>query len=130
MKTSIEKEDYLETIYEIGQRSGLVRVTDIARALHLKLPSVTQMMQRLHKEGFVFYKVYAPLELTKKGLKVARLIAQRHAVLHEFFSVLAIPETIQKKDIHGIEHYLSPITLARLKEASQFLKNRKFKPIK
>ncbi len=126
MPRSIEKEDYLETMFELKQKHGYIRISDIAKALNLKLPSVTQMMQRLEKEGYVSYKAYGPIELTQKGQGVAKHIANRHEVLHEFLTVLGVPESIQKKDIHGIEHHLSRITVDRLKTAIDFLKNHKF----
>ena len=34
---------------------------------------------------------------------------------------------LSEKDIHGIEHHLSPSTLEKLKKVNKFLKNKKFK---
>lgn len=123
--TYMEQEDYLETIYKLSQKNDHVRVSDLAKELKLSKPSVTQMMQRLDKDGQVDYKPYAPLQLTDKGKKIGKKIAERHSVLAEFFTVLGIPKHIQEKDIHGIEHYISPITLTKLREATKILKNTK-----
>lgn len=122
----MEQEDYLETIYKLNVEQGLVRISDIAKILRLSKPSVTQMMQRLEKEGCVLYKPYFPLKLTEKGKKIGKKIAERHTVLAEFLTILGIPKNIQEKDIHGIEHCLSPITLKQLKLATSFLKTKKF----
>ncbi len=124
----MEQEDYLETIYNLEVEKGHIRVSDIASLLNLKKPSVTQMMQRLKKEGFVIYDPYVPIKLTPKGKSVGKGVAQRHMVLEEFLTILKIPKSIQRKDIHGIEHCLSPITLKKLKAATNFLKEKKFKP--
>lgn len=124
----MEQEDYLETIYDLKNEKGHVRISDIAKALGISKPSVTQMMQRLEKEGCVEYKPYSPLELTSKGKKIGKSVAERHKVLAEFLSLLKVPNSIQEKDIHGIEHSLSPITLKRLKEVNKFLKLKKFTP--
>lgn len=118
----MEQEDYLETIYELGQKNGLVRISDVAKILNLSKPSVTQMMQRLVKENCVVYKPYLPLKLTKKGKTIGKKVAERHKVLAEFFTLLKIPKNIQTKDIHGIEHSLSPITLEKLKKLTASLK--------
>lgn len=118
----MEQEDYLETIYKLSQKLGSVRVTDLAKELKLSKPSVTQMMQRLQKDNYVDYKPYLPLKLTKKGKTIGKKIAQRHQVLEEFFTTLGIPKKIQEKDIHGIEHCLSEVTLKKLKEITKKLK--------
>ncbi|PIR55478.1 transcriptional regulator [Candidatus Peregrinibacteria bacterium CG10_big_fil_rev_8_21_14_0_10_36_19] len=124
----MEQEDYLETIYKLKEEKGLVRISDIAEVLQLSKPSVTQMMQRLEKEGCIEYKPYYPIELTTQGKKIGKGIAERHEAIAEFLTLLEIPNNIQEKDIHGIEHSLSPITLKRLKEVTKFLKNKSFKP--
>ena len=125
----MEQEDYLETIYELLAKTKHVRISDVAEILHVSKPSVTQMIQKLHKDGYIIYKPYTPLDLTRKGKKIALQVASRHSALTEFFTLLGVPHHIQEKDIHGIEHCLSPVTLKRIKEVTQFLKTKKFKKI-
>ncbi len=127
-KKSMEQEDYLETIYELLEKTGHVRISDIAKTLEISKPSVTQMMQRLKKEGHVKYEPYMPIKLTKAGKSIGKGVAERHKVLAEFLTLLKISEKTQEKDIHGIEHSLSPITLKRLKQATTFLKKHNFNP--
>lgn len=122
----MEQEDYLETIYSLKKTLGHIRISDIAKALNLSKPSVTQMVQRLEKEGYVSYKPYLPLKLTVKGTRLGKNVEERHHVLAEFFTTLGIPKSTQEKDIHGIEHFLSPITLKKLKKVTKFLKQKKF----
>lgn len=122
----MEQEDYLETIYELDTEKGHVRSSDIAERLELSKPSVTQMMQRLKRDGFVVYEPYMPIKLTKKGHKIGKGVAERHKVLAEFFTLLGISEKVQERDIHGIEHSLSPITLKKLKKVTKFLEKKGF----
>lgn len=122
----MEQEDYLETIYKINLEQGYVRISDIANALEISKPSVTQMMQRLEKDGCVIYEAYKPIQLSKKGEKIGKKIAERHAVLAEFLTILKIPKEIQEEDIHGIEHHLNPKTLKALKKLNKFLKEKKY----
>lgn len=123
---AMEQEDYLETLYNLKKQNKHLRISDVAKKLDLSKPSVTQMMKRLKKEGCVDYKPYFPVELTEKGHKIGKKIADRHKVLAEFLTVLKVPSQIQEKDIHGIEHCLSPITLEKLKKATSFLKKKGF----
>jgi len=122
----MEKEDYLEEIYNLLKGKGHIRISDIAEGLNVRKPSVTQMMQRLKKEDCLLYEPYSPIKLTEKGYKIGKSVAERHKVLEEFFTIMGISKQIQKKDIHGIEHSLSETTLKRLKEVSTFLKKKKF----
>lgn len=125
----MEKEDYLETIYELQQAKGYVRVSDIAENLKLKKPSVSQMFHRLQEDGYVIYQPYKPIQLTAKGRKIAKKIAKRHQVLEKFLSYLKIPRHIREQDIHGMEHCISDITLEKLEELTNSLtaKNKKDK---
>ena len=123
----MKQEDYLETIYNLQKELDFVRISDIALEMNLKKPSVTQMMQRLHEEACVIYKAYNPVRLTKKGENIGKKVAERHRVLAEFFTILGIQKNIQEKDIHGIEHHLSPSTLEKLKKVNKFLITKKFK---
>ncbi|MEK7672459.1 MAG: iron dependent repressor, metal binding and dimerization domain protein [Patescibacteria group bacterium] len=123
----MEQEDYLETIYNLAHEQSLVRISDVAKILKLSKPSVTQMMQRLEKEGCVVYKPYLPLQLTNKGKRIGKKVAERHKYLSEFFTILGIDHRTQEKDIHGIEHSLSEKTLKELKKVSDFLKKNRYK---
>ena len=43
-------EDYLEKIYQLIDKKGYARATDIAEALEVNPSSVTKMIQKLDKE--------------------------------------------------------------------------------
>ena len=122
----MEQEDYLETIFNLNKEKGYVRISDIANDLGISKPSVTQMMQRLKKDGMVDYKPYQPLKLKPKGRSIGKKVAERHRVLTGFFTLLGVPAKIQEQDIHGIEHHLSPATLRQLKKATEFLKRKNY----
>lgn len=110
--TSIE--DYLERIYELIEEKGYARVSDIATALELSRPSVSAMVQRLGKLGFLTYEKYRGLSLTTKGEEVARRIQRRHVILTEFLTLLDLDRNIIAKDVEGIEHHVSSETLAKI----------------
>lgn len=125
----MEKEDYLETIYNLRAEHGYVRISDVAKTLNVQKPTVTQMIQRLNEEGYVLYEPYLKLQLTDRGRKIARKVAERHRVLEAFLTILQIPKNVQKKDIHGMEHCLSPVTLERLRQVNDFLTKNDFKTV-
>ncbi|MBI3881438.1 MAG: transcriptional regulator MntR [Verrucomicrobia bacterium] len=113
-------EDYLERIHELIQEKGRARVVDIASSLRVKEASVTSMVQKLGEAGYLNYEKYRGLILTDKGREVARRIQQRHATLSRFFSLMGIAPAAQQSDIEGIEHHLSPETLAMLADLADY----------
>ncbi len=114
-------EDYLERIDELIEEKGYARVVDIASSLKVRQASVTGMVQKLGEQGYLDYVKYRGLVLTQKGRDVARFIRSRHATLSRFFSLLELDEETQRRDIEGIEHHLSPVTLDCLGDLTSFL---------
>ena len=113
-------EDYLERIHELIEVKGYARVVDIASSLKVRQASVTAMVQKLGRAGFVKYEKYRGLILTENGRDVARKIQNRHETLSRFFSLFGLDAETQRADIEGIEHHLSPATLEMLADLAGF----------
>ena len=116
-------EDYLERIHELIESKGYARVVDIAKSLKVRQASVTVMVQRLARSGYVKYEKYRGLLLTDTGLDVARTIQSRHATLSRFFSLFGLDDETQRMDIEGIEHHLSPSTLQTLSDLAEYFES-------
>ncbi len=108
-------EDYLERIQEMIDSKGYARVSDLAEELHLSKPGVSNMIQRLAKQGLIQSERYRCFTLTEAGRRVAKDIQNRHRILTEFFNLLGVRKNVAAHDIEGIEHHLSPETLRKLK---------------
>ena len=119
-RPSQSAEDYLERIQELMEEKGYARVVDIASSLKVKQASVTSMVQKLAEQGYLNYEKYRGLILTDKGRTVALRIQERHATLSRFFSLLGLDAATQQADIEGIEHHLSPDTVACLADLAEF----------
>jgi len=117
-------EDYLERIHALIEEKGYARVVDIASSLQVKQASVTGMVQKLGEMGYLNYEKYRGLILTKKGRAVACNIRKRHETLSRFFSLLGIDAQTQQRDIEGIEHHLSTVTVETLLALTEFLQER------
>ena len=110
----------MDRIHELIQEKGYARVVDIASSLKVKQASVTSMVQKLDELGFLKYEKYRGLTLTNQGREVAKRIQNRHETLSRFFSLLGLSAETQQQDIEGIEHHLSPATVAVLADLAQF----------
>ncbi|MCX8053858.1 MAG: metal-dependent transcriptional regulator [Armatimonadetes bacterium] len=108
-------EDYLEAIYNLLARSDVARVKDIASEMDVKMPSVTGALRTLAQKGLVRHKPYDGVELTDKGLTLARSVADRHATIKQFLiEVLGLMEEEAESEACGIEHAIKPETLEKL----------------
>lgn len=73
------EEEYLEAIFTCAERGGeAVKTSELAKQLHIKAPSVVQMLDKLKKKGLVDYGHHTGVRLTKKGRELAAKIVRRH----------------------------------------------------
>ena len=121
-KTHIRREDYLEIISELVGLKGYATTLDISRHMNVSPPSVTKMLQKLDEDGYLEYEKYHGINLTSKGNQVAEAIRQKHSTLLEIFEILGIKKDIANQDVEGMEHYLNPKTIKRLRKFLVFLK--------
>lgn len=113
-RLTVSAEDYLERIHELIETKGYARVSDIAALLSLTRPTVSIMVQRLSRDGYLTYEKYRGLTLTALGAEVARRIQTRHVLLTEFLGMLGLDRAVVSRDVEGIEHHVSQETLERL----------------
>lgn len=118
---TISTEDYLERIHELTLEKGYARAVDLAKALGIRPPSVTLMVQRLAAAGYLNYERYRGMTLTRKGVAVAETIQRRHAALTRLLDLLGIPPATRDRDIEGIEHHVSEDTLSALTVVADLL---------
>ncbi|WP_394003006.1 manganese-binding transcriptional regulator MntR [Luteimonas sp. WGS1318] len=105
-------EDYVELISDLIADSGEARQVDIAERLGVAQPTVQRMLQRLVRDGLVLQKPYRGAFLTDAGERLAQASRARHQTVEAFLLALGVPEDIARRDAEGIEHHVSPETLA------------------
>lgn len=104
-------EDYIELVYELEKTKKRVHTNDIANAFNISPASVTEIFQKLSKEGFVDYKKYSGIILTKKGREIAIKTIGKHDKITEFLMLLGIEKKIAESDACEMEHILHPSTM-------------------
>ncbi len=93
MRHSLSEENYLKSIYKLLEK-GRKRVStnEIGRALRTKAPSVTGMIKKLHRKGYVHYTPYYGVSFTEKGRSRAKEIVRKHRLWETFLvNVLHLP---------------------------------------
>ena len=105
-------QDYVEAIADLSAALGEARVVDLARRLGVTHVTVNRTLARLQQAGYVNTKPYRSIFLTKAGRQLAAECKQRHETVAAFLRSLGISEKAAEMDAEGIEHHVSPETLA------------------
>jgi DtxR family manganese transport transcriptional regulator len=105
-------QDYVEAIADLSASLGEARVVDLARRLGVTHVTVNRTLARLKRAGFVNTKPYRAIFLTGAGNKLADECKRRHETVVAFLHSIGISEKIAEMDAEGIEHHVSPETLA------------------
>lgn len=114
-------EDHIEIIYSLIEQKGYARVSDIAEALSVLPSSVTKMVQKLDKDGYLIYERYRGLVLTPRGQKLGKRLLERHSLLEQFLHLIGVDEERIYEDVEGIEHHLSWNSIDRIADLVQLL---------
>ncbi len=105
-------QDYVEAIATLQAQYGEARAVDLARLLGVSHVTVVRTVQRLQKEGLVNTAPYRSIFLTETGRKLAAESRTRHRIVVSFLEALGVPRKAALRDAEGIEHHVSPQTLA------------------
>jgi len=114
-------EDHIEQIYLLIANKGYARVSDIAEALSVLPSSVTKMVQKLDKDGYLVYEKYRGLTLTPRGEQLGKRLVQRHELLEQFLRIIGVDEERIYNDVEGIEHHLSWNSIDRIADLVQVM---------
>lgn len=117
-------EDHIEQIYLLITNKGYARVSDIAEALSVLPSSVTKMVQKLDKDGYLVYEKYRGLSLTPKGEKLGKRLVMRHELLEQFLKLIGVDEERIYEDVEGIEHHLSWNSIDRIADLVQLMEEQ------
>jgi DtxR family transcriptional regulator, Mn-dependent transcriptional regulator len=102
-------QDYLKAIHALGGAERVVSPNEIAAALEVRAPSVTGMLKRLAKDGFIEYESGTGARLSDLGLAEARCVVRRHRLVELFLTrVLGLDWSEVDAEAEALEHSISP----------------------
>lgn len=121
MRKKESREMYLEAIYKLEQKEGVVRSVDIATELGFSKPSVSRAMGVLREAGDITHTRYSDISLTEQGRAKAKRVYEAHHIITEFLvQTLGLSPAQAEEDACRIEHVISDKALdameAKLKE--------------
>lgn len=113
-------EDYLKTIYEIGESrpSEPVPAAALVERLGAAPASVTETVKRLATMGLVSHTPYKGVILTAAGTKAALEVIRHHRLLEQYLAeALGLPWDLVHAEADRLEHVLSEELEARIAAA-------------
>ncbi|MDX6377668.1 MAG: DtxR family transcriptional regulator, Mn-dependent transcriptional regulator [Gaiellaceae bacterium] len=101
-------QDYLEKLYWFGEAQIEPTQANLARAMNVSQPSVTEMVRRLVDDGLITRDAHRHLLFTEQGQEIAHKAVSRHRLLEAFLTeVFEIPWDEVHEEAHSLEHRLS-----------------------
>lgn len=123
---SQSKEDYLKYIYHIQEVGSKVNTGSLAATLAVSPASVSEMITKLSKQGWIENTPYHGFKLTKDGEKISINLIRKHRLLEVF---LQQNLNYEWDEVHAeaerLEHVCSDMFIDKLEE---YLGNPKFDP--
>jgi DtxR family Mn-dependent transcriptional regulator len=116
-------EDYLEAILSLSKEKGYAKVMELAKILRVKPASVSEMLYKLSRNGFVVYRKRMYVTLTNKGLEAAKRVREKRELLIKFLTTIGVSEEVAEIDACAIEHTLHPETLKQLRNFVRFIES-------
>ena len=122
MKIQESAENYLETIYILTRRNGIVRSIDIVNELDFTKPSVSVAMKNLRENGYIKMDENGYITLTPKGSQIAETMYERHTLHKVWLIFLGVDQKTAVEDACRVEHVISAQSFQAIKKHIQLNK--------
>jgi len=116
-------EDYIEAIHTLSMGKGFAKVMEISELLNVKPATVSEMLEKLSKMGYVEYRKRSHVKLTEKGIRKAMRLIEKRNILTKFLKTLGVSEDVAERDACALEHVLHPETLRQLRNFVRFVES-------
>lgn len=95
-------EDYLSTIYRLEEVFGIARTSDISRELGVRPATVSKILRRLAREGYVVWAKFRGFKLSEKGADTVKALVRKHRICEAFLAELGFNPV----EVHEYAHYM------------------------
>lgn len=101
-------EEYLETIYNMSAEDEVVIGARLAEKFHVSAPTVTEMLKRLVRDGYIEMDVKRQVTLTEEGNRAAEAVLRRHRLTERFLvDMLGMQWHQVHEEACRLEHFIS-----------------------
>ena len=108
-------EEYLETIYNMSMEDEVVIGARLAQKFAVAPPTVTEMLKRLGRDGYIEMDQRRLVTLTETGIQAAEAVLRRHRLTERFLvDMLNMPWHQVHEEACRLEHFISGAVEARV----------------
>lgn len=108
-------EDYLKTIYVLKKQGKQPKVTTIAEKMKCSKPSVNKSLKILKENELINYEPYGKIELTIKGVKLAKKILEADDIIYLFLTeILEEDNDLAREQATDMKKVMNDATINKL----------------
>ena len=101
-------EEYLETIYNMSAEDEVVIGARLAEKFDVSAPTVTEMLKRLVRDGYIEMDIKRQVTLTEEGNRAAEAVLRRHRLTERFLvDMLGMQWHQVHEEACRLEHFIS-----------------------
>ena len=101
-------DEYLKALHLLTQKNEFAKTTEIAKTLSVSPSSVTEMLEKMSRQGLVDHSPYHGSKLTAQGQQEAKKMIRRYRLLQVFFQkFLGLSRKEASDQACLMEHHIS-----------------------
>jgi DtxR family Mn-dependent transcriptional regulator len=103
------EEEYLQSLFWLFEAGLPMTAANLSRAMQLSAPTVSQMLGRLERDGYVARDGARTISFTLSGREHAERIVSRHRMIERFLTdVVGVPWDDVHEEAEQLEHAMTP----------------------
>ena len=106
---TVAEEEYLQTLFWLFEAGLPMTGANMARAMQLSAPTVSEMVGRLERDGYIVRNAERTIDFTPSGREHAERIVSRHRMIERFLTdVVGVPWDDVHEEAERLEHAMTP----------------------
>ncbi len=103
------EQEYLESLFWLFEAGLPMTAANLARAMRLSAPTVSEMIGRLERDGYIRRDSDRAISFTESGRTDAERIVSRHRMIERFLTdVVGVPWDEVHEEAERLEHAMTP----------------------
>ena len=109
MEATAAEQEYLESLFWLFEAGLAMTGANLARAMQLSAPTVSEMLGRLERDGFISRDSSRAISFTDEGRVDAERIVSRHRMIERFLTdTVGVPWDDVHEEAEKLEHAMTP----------------------
>jgi DtxR family Mn-dependent transcriptional regulator len=103
------EEEYLQTLFWLFEAGLPMTAANVGRAMRLSAPTVSEMIGRLERDGYVSRDSDRTISFSESGRADAERIVSRHRMIERFLTdIVGVPWDDVHEEAEHLEHAMTP----------------------